>query len=241
MKSGNVYVGTEGGEVEIRCPYPDKHIYKPKYFCREPCRNVLIKAEKTDQVFTTGRYSLYDWVNGRFFTVTIRKLKLTDSGVYYCGLDQWFSDTLKKVHLSVSPAPVNRPSHTTENTLITSNAHTTTLTSAESIQDLRDNSHTYKLLSTTVQSSDFTPLINSSAVVAVICAGVLSLLGCWILVALVILNNRRLNSTSKLFVCKVADICFQGEEFYFDTRSGESTTVNGALPQMARGAAKEQM
>uniref|UniRef100_A0A673KFQ0 Immunoglobulin domain-containing protein n=1 Tax=Sinocyclocheilus rhinocerous TaxID=307959 RepID=A0A673KFQ0_9TELE len=104
MKSGNVYVRTVGETVQIRCPYPDDHRYTPKYFCRHPCKSseqVLIKTAKTYQVVLDGRYSLTDTVNGQFFTVTIKHLRLTDSGVYYCGLDQWFIDTLKKVNLSV--------------------------------------------------------------------------------------------------------------------------------------------
>uniref|UniRef100_A0A8C1IFY2 Immunoglobulin domain-containing protein n=1 Tax=Cyprinus carpio TaxID=7962 RepID=A0A8C1IFY2_CYPCA len=105
MKSGNVYEGTVGGKVEIRCPYPDDYKYTPKYFCRDPCKyaHVLIKSAKTDQVISGGRYSLIDIVSGRIFTVTIKHLRLTDSGVYYCGIDKWFSDILNKVHLSVRP------------------------------------------------------------------------------------------------------------------------------------------
>ncbi len=104
MKSGNVYVRTVGETVDIRCTYPDDHKYTPKYFCRHPCKSsVLIKSAKPDQVVSDGRYSLIDTVSGRFFTVTIKHLRLTDSGVYYCGLDQWFSDTQNKVHLSVHP------------------------------------------------------------------------------------------------------------------------------------------
>ncbi len=104
MTSGNIYVGTVGETVAIRCTYPDKHIYTPKYFCRHPCKSsVLIKNAKFNQVVSDGRYSMIDTVSGRFFTVTIKHLRLTDSGVYYCGLDQWFIDTQNKVHLSVHP------------------------------------------------------------------------------------------------------------------------------------------
>uniref|UniRef100_A0A672LSU8 Immunoglobulin V-set domain-containing protein n=1 Tax=Sinocyclocheilus grahami TaxID=75366 RepID=A0A672LSU8_SINGR len=105
MKSGNVYEGTVGETVDIRCPYLDDYKYTPKYFCRHPCKSnhVLIKSAKFDQVVSYGRYSVIDIVSGLFFTVTIKHLRLTDTGVYYCGTDQWFSDTLNKVHLFVRP------------------------------------------------------------------------------------------------------------------------------------------
>ncbi len=103
MKSEDVYVRTEGEMVDIRCTYPDDHLYTPKYFCRHPCKSVLIKSASIGQVVSNGRYSLTDTTSGRVFTVSIRHLRLTDSGVYYCGLDQWFRDTQNKVTLSVHP------------------------------------------------------------------------------------------------------------------------------------------
>ncbi len=103
MKSEDVYVRTEGETVDIRCTYPDDHIHTSKYFCRHPCKSVLIKSAKGGQVVSNGRYSLTDITSARVFTVSIKHLRLTDSGVYYCALDQWFSDTKNKVHLSVYP------------------------------------------------------------------------------------------------------------------------------------------
>ncbi|XP_042585795.1 CMRF35-like molecule 9 isoform X2 [Cyprinus carpio] len=170
MKSGPVYVSTEGETVKISCPYPDRHINTPKYFCRHPCKSshhVLIKTVKHDQAVSDGRYSLIDSVNGRSFTVTIRHLRLTDSGYYYCGLDQWFKDTLKKVNLSVHQAPGSRSTHTPENTHITS-TWTTTLTSAGSV--------------------------------TVVCAGVMLFLVFWIIVALVCIYSRRSDAKSRYTV-----------------------------------------
>ncbi|XP_039535089.1 CMRF35-like molecule 5 [Pimephales promelas] len=135
LKSDNVYEGTVGEKVEIRCPYSNDYKYMPKFLCRDPCGSsghVLIKSEKTDQVVSDGRYSLIDTVSSRSFTVTISDLRLKDSGVYYCGVDKWFRDKLNKVNLSVrQAAPVNRPSHTSEKTITTSTWTTTTLTSTD--------------------------------------------------------------------------------------------------------------
>ncbi|XP_067268723.1 CMRF35-like molecule 1 isoform X3 [Pseudorasbora parva] len=135
VKSGDVFEGAVGEKVEIRCPYPDNYKYTPKYFCKHPCRSsghVLIGSEGAEEYSKKGRYSLID-SNGDFFTVIISGLSLKDSGVYYCGLNQWFQDSLNKVHLSVRlAAPVVRPSHTSEITIIitTTSTWTTTLTSA---------------------------------------------------------------------------------------------------------------
>lgn len=127
MKSGDVLEGTVGEKVEITCPYSDDYKYTPKYFCRHPCTSahVLIKSAKTDQFISDGRYSLIDTVRSRIFTVTISDLRLKDSGVYYCGVDRWFRDTLSKVNLSVrQAAPVDRPSHTSEKTITTTTTYT---------------------------------------------------------------------------------------------------------------------
>ena len=95
--------GTEGGRVELKWPYPNEHRYTPKYFCRHPCRSgdVLITIEKFGYI-SKGRYSIYDGKDARTFSVFIKKLKLQDAGVYYCGLDRWVVDTLTKVVLTVS-------------------------------------------------------------------------------------------------------------------------------------------
>nr|XP_015197591.1 PREDICTED: CMRF35-like molecule 5 isoform X3 [Lepisosteus oculatus] len=95
--------GSEGGSVEIECNYPDGYQYKKKYWCRHPCGNkdVLIKTGKTDTVVSVGRFSLYDNVSFRTFTVTMSRLTLQDTGVYYCGLEQWGTDRLSEIHLRV--------------------------------------------------------------------------------------------------------------------------------------------
>ncbi|XP_026124576.1 CMRF35-like molecule 1 isoform X1 [Carassius auratus] len=195
MTSGNVYVRTVGEGVDIRCTYPVDHKNTLKYLCRHPCKSskhVLIKAAKPDLVVSDGRYSLFDNVGVQTFTVTIKNLSMTDSGVYYCGLDRWFTDTLNKVNLSVYQAvPVSRSTHTPENTHITS-TWTTTLTSA-------DNSSSYEQFSSAspvVQSKGST-LLGNSVSITVACAGLLVMLVFGVLVALVSLCRKRSDLKSR--------------------------------------------
>ncbi|XP_065103227.1 CMRF35-like molecule 8 isoform X1 [Paramisgurnus dabryanus] len=179
VKSGNVFEGTVGQTAVIRCPFPDLHIYTPKYFCRDPCsssRDVLIKTEKIDEVVSAGRYSVRSTANTMIFTVTIRHLTLKDSGVYYCALDQWFRDTLEKVQLVVRPAPVIPPLNTLAPT------YNTTHTSA-------DHSSLSEQLLTTPQWS--TVLVESYAVDgSMVWVGLLMLVMFLVLVAPVYFNRR---------------------------------------------------
>nr|XP_015197690.1 PREDICTED: CMRF35-like molecule 5 isoform X6 [Lepisosteus oculatus] len=96
--------GSEGGSVEIRCDYPDGYQYKEKYWCRHPCGNkdVLIKTGKTDTVVSVGRFSLFVNISVRTFTVTMSRLTLQDTGVYYCGLEQWGPDKYTEMLLRVT-------------------------------------------------------------------------------------------------------------------------------------------
>uniref|UniRef100_A0AAY4B951 Immunoglobulin domain-containing protein n=1 Tax=Denticeps clupeoides TaxID=299321 RepID=A0AAY4B951_9TELE len=91
-----IYVsGVEGGSVKIQCRYRADYIHRPKYFCRDPCG-------KQDDFKSVGKYSIYDDSPGRSFTVTIYKLTVRDSGIYYCAPDQWFIDTKTRINVSVN-------------------------------------------------------------------------------------------------------------------------------------------
>ncbi|XP_067268722.1 CMRF35-like molecule 1 isoform X2 [Pseudorasbora parva] len=196
VKSGDVFEGAVGEKVEIRCPYPDNYKYTPKYFCKHPCRSsghVLIGSEGAEEYSKKGRYSLID-SNGDFFTVIISGLSLKDSGVYYCGLNQWFQDSLNKVHLSVRLAPVVRPSHTSEITIIitTTSTWTTTLTSAGVTFN---NSTSYEQSSPTGQSKGSNGLLFFS--MPVVIASFLVLLVFGVIVALVFLGSKISHSKSR--------------------------------------------
>uniref|UniRef100_A0A3B1J6V4 Ig-like domain-containing protein n=1 Tax=Astyanax mexicanus TaxID=7994 RepID=A0A3B1J6V4_ASTMX len=99
----SVFTGTEGGRVEIYCRYKDSYQYSNHYFCHAPCRysDVLIETQKADIPVSKGRYSILNTVTAKSVSVTIKNLSLKDSGVYYCGVSEWGSDTLTKIEISV--------------------------------------------------------------------------------------------------------------------------------------------
>ncbi|KAI4902464.1 hypothetical protein NFI96_001845 [Prochilodus magdalenae] len=105
MKSqpGNVFTGTEGGNVEIYCTYADGYQNVAKYFCRDPCSSsdVLIESEKADDVDSKSRYALLNNVSALSFTVTISNLSVNDSGIYYCGVERWGRDEYTRVEICV--------------------------------------------------------------------------------------------------------------------------------------------
>ncbi|XP_051559396.1 CMRF35-like molecule 5 isoform X1 [Myxocyprinus asiaticus] len=72
-----------------------------KYFCRDPCndRNILVKSGQSPK----GRFRLKDFGNGTF-TVTISELQLSDSGVYWCGVERSGKDTYNEVNLKIHKA-----------------------------------------------------------------------------------------------------------------------------------------
>uniref|UniRef100_A0A3B1J828 CMRF35-like molecule 5 n=1 Tax=Astyanax mexicanus TaxID=7994 RepID=A0A3B1J828_ASTMX len=125
-KTVAVFTGTEGGSVDINCRYIDSYQWSHHYFCRAPCSNsdVLIESQKADIPVSKGRYSILNTVTARRVSVTIKNLRLTDSGVYYCGVDKWGSDTLTKVEISVKKAQVNLS--TTSQTTGSTDTSTTT-------------------------------------------------------------------------------------------------------------------
>ncbi|XP_051559397.1 uncharacterized protein LOC127444190 isoform X2 [Myxocyprinus asiaticus] len=74
-----------------------------KYFCRDPCndRNILVKSGQSPK----GRFRLKDFGNGTF-TVTISELQLSDSGVYWCGVERSGKDTYNEVNLKIHKGPL---------------------------------------------------------------------------------------------------------------------------------------
>ncbi|KAF5891111.1 CMRF35-like molecule 5 isoform X5, partial [Clarias magur] len=194
-KAESVFTGTVGGSVDIACKYPDGYQYTPMYLCRHPCTSsdVLIKIEKADMVISKGRYNALNTVSVRGFSITIRHLKLKDSGVYYCGVETWGSDKLIKVKLIVSKVPtVSTRSPVSRQ--ITSSAVTELTVATTVITATADNSSSYEQTWSLTQTQHSLDPHGQELVVG---GGVPGLMVCCILAALVILyRNTSSNITS---------------------------------------------
>ncbi|KAB5567330.1 hypothetical protein PHYPO_G00231520 [Pangasianodon hypophthalmus] len=185
-KAESVFTGTEGGSVDISCKYDDGYQYTPMYFCRDPCTSshVLIRSEKADMVVSKGRYTALNTVSARSFSVTIRHLTLKDSGVYYCGVDKWGFDKLTKVKLTVSK--VSRQNQSPEVTEFP--RATTVITTA-------DSSTLHEQASSTAPPRH---ALDPLGQLLVVCGGVLGLMLCCVLAALVILYRKTSTNITSL-------------------------------------------
>ncbi|XP_062388213.1 polymeric immunoglobulin receptor-like [Sardina pilchardus] len=73
--------------VGISCRYPMESEDNSKHFCRLVKQGFMcvdLISSKTDE--TNGRFSIVHHRGQNLFTVTIRDLTMTDSGVYWCGV-----------------------------------------------------------------------------------------------------------------------------------------------------------
>ncbi|XP_043101043.1 natural cytotoxicity triggering receptor 2-like [Puntigrus tetrazona] len=113
--------GYSGKGVTITCSH-SWAATNIKYFCRHPCKDedVLVKSDQSPE----GRYTLKDHGDGTF-TVNITDLQETDSGVYWCGVKRFGSDTFKKVNLIVSKASDTNRSTPTPKPAVSSQSFTT--------------------------------------------------------------------------------------------------------------------
>ncbi|XP_031673172.1 uncharacterized protein LOC116363984 isoform X2 [Oncorhynchus kisutch] len=94
--------GVVAGQVKIKC----SHTWagdNEKYFCKIKCyhRDRLVQTEGNKNYIEKGRYTIEDLRNGVSY-VTIKNLRKTDSGTYWCGVERYGPDTYQEVHLTVT-------------------------------------------------------------------------------------------------------------------------------------------
>lgn len=101
--------GFERGEVSFQCQH--KFARKNhKYLCKDPCKvsdDILVTVESGRRA-ESGDITLVDSGDGAF-TVTFSQLQLSDSGIYWCGVDRPGFDTYTEVQLTVKKGKWARP------------------------------------------------------------------------------------------------------------------------------------
>ncbi|XP_066511063.1 CMRF35-like molecule 8 [Hoplias malabaricus] len=108
-----IFTGHVGEDLKVRCSHEDAK-NNLKYLCNSVCktnRDIIIKSSETHNPNTRGRFSIHDKGSG-VFTVTISKLKMSDSGTYWCGVNRFLIDSLEKVIVKVLEALVTTPRST---------------------------------------------------------------------------------------------------------------------------------
>ncbi|CAK6983725.1 polymeric immunoglobulin receptor-like [Scomber scombrus] len=103
VKSYNLS-GIVGLPVTMECSYPPQHRTNMKFLCkgdhRKDCTDMVTSQSSSDQ--TDHRFTLQDDTTSSSFLVTIKELKATDAGTYWCGSDrQWSAGNYAKIQLSV--------------------------------------------------------------------------------------------------------------------------------------------
>uniref|UniRef100_A0A4W5LIW6 Immunoglobulin domain-containing protein n=1 Tax=Hucho hucho TaxID=62062 RepID=A0A4W5LIW6_9TELE len=88
-----------GGQVTVGCSFTWAG-NNNTYFCNKTCsgKDILVETKRSKNV-SQGRFSIED--KGDVFYVTIKDLRKTDSGTYWCGVDRTIKDTFQEVHLIV--------------------------------------------------------------------------------------------------------------------------------------------
>ncbi|XP_032947486.1 CMRF35-like molecule 9 isoform X3 [Rhinolophus ferrumequinum] len=108
--------GFEGGTVSLQCTYREELRKNKKYWCR---KSGLFLSRCSDPIYiddgqekTEGRVSVQDSPQELTLHVTLRKLRVEDTGKYWCGVKILGLDETFLVSLIVLPGPCCPPSPT---------------------------------------------------------------------------------------------------------------------------------
>uniref|UniRef100_A0AAY5JYR4 Immunoglobulin domain-containing protein n=1 Tax=Esox lucius TaxID=8010 RepID=A0AAY5JYR4_ESOLU len=181
--------GVVGGRVVIKCSFNslDNHI---KYFCKSPClteSDVIIKTKVSNNYIAKGRYSITDHGNG-YFTVTIKDLKKSDSGTYWCVVERVGVDSYQMVNLSVVEAPPTTSDVITATAPMTGNQCSHSCSKDETAWEARTTA--------TPPEAVNSPNIPGTPVVIMVCVGLAVL----VLGLLLICKWRRVRKASRPLV-----------------------------------------
>ncbi|GAB1297035.1 CMRF35-like molecule 5 [Apodemus speciosus] len=141
--------GQEQGSLTVQCRYTSRWKDYNKFWCRVAGWNTcefLVETDKSERLIKKNRVSIRDDQTDFIFTVTMEDLRMSDAGIYSCGITKAGYDTMFKVYVNIDPAPERSPTITTVTPrVLTSIPSPTESTGKE--QMIQSSPHTRSLLS----------------------------------------------------------------------------------------------
>lgn len=137
--------GYEQGSLTVQCQYASGWEDYSKYWCRGAERSVckiLVETDASKRLKKKNSVSIRDDQTSLIFTVTMEGLRMSDAGIYWCGITKAGYDHMFKVHVSINPAtqaPTTVP--TTPTTTFTTTIFTVTTTVKETSTLSTQTSH----------------------------------------------------------------------------------------------------
>eukprot|EP00073_Rattus_norvegicus_P039126 XP_008766645.1 PREDICTED: CMRF35-like molecule 5 isoform X3 [Rattus norvegicus] len=96
----------EQGSLTVRCQYGSWWKDYRKYWCRgaewSSCK-ILVETDASECLVKKNRVSMRDNQTNFIFTVTMEDLRMSDAGIYWCGITKAGYDPMFKVHVSIDP------------------------------------------------------------------------------------------------------------------------------------------
>ncbi|KAK7795545.1 hypothetical protein U0070_023897, partial [Myodes glareolus] len=102
----NMVSGHERGSLTVRCPYDSSWKNFMKYWCRgavwSTCET-LVKTDTSEKLVKKKRVSIRDDQRDFVVTVTMKELRKSDAGIYWCGIERTGYDHKFKVNVNIDP------------------------------------------------------------------------------------------------------------------------------------------
>nr|AAM19096.1 polymeric immunoglobulin receptor 3 precursor [Mus musculus] len=99
--------GQEQGSVTVQCRYTSGWKDYKKYWCQgvpqRSCKT-LVETDASEQLVKKNRVSIRDNQRDFIFTVTMEDLRMSDAGIYWCGITKGGLDPMFKVTVNIGPA-----------------------------------------------------------------------------------------------------------------------------------------
>ncbi|GAB1297036.1 CMRF35-like molecule 5 [Apodemus speciosus] len=100
--------GQEQGSLTVQCRYTSGWKDYQKYWCQgaswKSCE-ILVETDRSEQMVKKNRVSIRDDQTHFIFTVTMEDLRMSDAGIYWCGITRTSYDPTFKVDVTIDPAP----------------------------------------------------------------------------------------------------------------------------------------